>query len=164
MEELLVDANSACKRTTSGTGEQQYGDLHAAARQVSNALDDLIDHVKLSPGQNYHRKTQQDYSYEQILQSSNRVITNQGPQRDLMRDSESAIRHSRLLVDEFEHEAQNGTPDQRDKLLNAARSVAQATSNMIDATKDCQSRPQEVKAQMALRNAAENLVQVGKFF
>lgn len=35
VEELLVDANGACKRTVSGTGEQQYGDLHAAARQVS---------------------------------------------------------------------------------------------------------------------------------
>lgn len=38
---------------------------------------------------------------------------------------------------------------QRDKLLNAARSVAQATSNMIEATKDCQGRPQEVEAQEA---------------
>lgn len=158
-----MDANGACKRITSGTGEQQYGDLHAAARQVSNALDDLIDHVKMSPGQHYHRKTQQDYSYEQILQSSNRVITNQGPPRDLVRDSESAIRHSKLLVDGFENEAQYGSPDQKDKLLSAARSVAQATSNMIDATKECQSRPQEIEAQMALRNAAENLVQVKIF-
>lgn len=65
-----------------------------------------------------------------------------------------------MLVDEFENEAKLGSGDQRDKLLNAARSVAQATSNMIDATKECQSRPQEAEAQIALKNAAENLVQV----
>lgn len=34
VEELLVDANGACKYSTSGNGEQQYGDLHAAAQQV----------------------------------------------------------------------------------------------------------------------------------
>ena len=162
VEDLLHDAGSACKRTESGTGEQQYGDLHAAARQVSQALDELIDHVKISPGQQgYFRRTQQDYTYEQVLQSSNKVITHQGPDANLMRDSEAAIRHSRLLVDEFENEAQRSQPDQRDRLLNAARTVAQATSNMIDATKDCQSRPQSTEAQMAVKRAAEQLVQVG---
>uniref|UniRef100_A0A915D8I4 FERM domain-containing protein n=1 Tax=Ditylenchus dipsaci TaxID=166011 RepID=A0A915D8I4_9BILA len=145
VEELLVDANGACKRTISNTGEQQYSDLHAAARQVSNALDDLIEHVKLSPASH------------PIFQPGDHQP---GPSRDLMRDSESAIRHSRMLVDEFENEAQSGGPDQRDKLLSAARSVAQATSNMIEVTKDCQGRPQEAEAQEALRTAAENLVQV----
>lgn len=129
--------------------------------KVSNALDELIDHVRLSSkNQLYNRKTQQDYSYEQLVQSSNRVITHQGTPRDLVRNSESAIRHSCLLVDEFENEAKYSPSDQRDKLLNAARSVAQATSNMIDATKKCQNCPQEVEAQTALKNAAENLVQV----
>lgn len=45
--------------------------------------------------------------------------------------------------------------------INFVGSVAQATSSMIDATRECQSRPGEVGPQMALRNAAENLVQVG---
>jgi hypothetical protein len=34
---------------------------------------------------------------------------------------------------------------------------------MIDATRECQSRPTEAHAQIALKNAAENLVQVGIF-
>ena len=51
-----------------------------------------------------------------------------------MRQSERVIRHSQMLVEEFEREAQVH-PDQKDKLLDAARRVASATSDMIDATK-----------------------------
>lgn len=105
------------------------------------------------------RKVQEDYNYEEILRTSNRLITQQAPPRDMLRDSESAIRHSRILVEQMESEAA-ARPDQRDRLLNAARVVAEATSNMIDATKECQTRPQEAEAQVALKTAAENLVQV----
>lgn len=34
VEQLLVDANGASKHSAFGNGEQQYNDLHAAARQV----------------------------------------------------------------------------------------------------------------------------------
>lgn len=52
----------------------------------------------------------------------------------MIRQGESAIRHSRILVEQMEAEAVRA-PEQRDRLLEAARSVAQATSRMIDATK-----------------------------
>lgn len=58
----------------------------------------------------------------------------QGPTEDMIRQGESAIRHSRILVNQIEAEADR-TPENRDRLLDAARSVARATSNMIDATK-----------------------------
>jgi hypothetical protein len=62
-----------------------------------------------------------------IYSSSNRVITQQQPQRDSGRDANNAIRHSRILVEQYETEAADAAPDQRDKLLNAARSVAQVS-------------------------------------
>lgn len=52
----------------------------------------------------------------------------------MVRQGESAIRHSRLLMEQMEAEADRA-PERRDRLLDAARSVAQATSRMIDATK-----------------------------
>ena len=119
----------------------------------------LIEHIGASPrGGQYARRTQEDYNYEEVMRSSNRVITQQ---RDPVRDSNNAIRHSRILVEQYENEAADASPDHRDKLLSAARSVAQATSNMINATQEAQRQPQEAHAQMALRSAAENLVQVG---
>lgn len=44
------------------------------------------------------------------------------------------IRHSQILVEEFEREAEE-RPENRQRLLDAAKRVADATSTMIDATK-----------------------------
>ncbi|KAK0407513.1 hypothetical protein QR680_019234 [Steinernema hermaphroditum] len=159
VEDLLVDASSATERNRQGieVGHVQLGDIHEAARQVTSALDGLLDHVKTSPRQ--VTQTTEEERYEDVLRTSRRLITIQAPDsQDMVRQSESVIRHSRLLVEDLEHEAEM-SPEQRDKLLSAARSVAQATSHMIDATKECQSRPQDIQSQMALRSAAEQLVQ-----
>uniref|UniRef100_A0A915B5P5 FERM domain-containing protein n=1 Tax=Parascaris univalens TaxID=6257 RepID=A0A915B5P5_PARUN len=156
VEELLVDAQAACSRST-GDGQRSLGDIHEAARQVTTALDDLLVHVKTSP--KLLRETQENYEYEQILNQSRKIITYQGPTEDMVRQGESAIRHSRVLVEQMEAEADRA-PERRDRLLDAARSVAQATSRMIDATKECQSHPQAAESQVALRSAAEKLVTV----
>ncbi|VDN44280.1 unnamed protein product [Gongylonema pulchrum] len=131
VEDLLVDAQAACKRSITD-GQRSYGDIHEAARQVTTALDELLLHVKTSP--RIIRTTQENYEYEQILNQSRKIITYQGPTEDMVRQGESAIRHSRLLVEQMEAEADRA-PERRDRLLDAARSVAQATSRMIDATK-----------------------------
>ena len=56
------------------------------------------------------------------MESSNRIITHPGGQpREMVRDSEMAIRNSQLLVDGMEQEAgQINSSQQRDRLLNAA--------------------------------------------
>jgi len=56
------------------------------------------------------------------VESSNRIITHPGGQpREMVRDSEMAIRNSQLLVDGMEQEAgQINSSQQRDRLLNAA--------------------------------------------
>ncbi|VDO11777.1 unnamed protein product [Brugia timori] len=131
VEDLLVDAQEACSRSI-GDGKKSFTDIHEASRQVTTALDDLLLHVKTSP--KLIRTTQENYEYEQILNQSRKIITYQGPTEDMVRQGESAIRHSRLLVEQMEAEADR-TPERRDRLLDAARSVAQATSRMIDATK-----------------------------
>lgn len=61
----------------------------------------------------------------EIVESSNRIITHPGGQpRELMRDSETAIRHSQYLMEGMEHEADQLTSaQQRDRLLNAARNT-----------------------------------------
>lgn len=159
VEDLLVDANAACSHPTTHNGQHHYQNLNQAADRVNGALDDLINHVETGPMG--YRRTTQDYSFEQIVESSNRIITNQnGHPRELVRDSESAIRHSQLLADGFQNEAIDSKADQKDRLLNAARSVAEATSVMIDATRECQTKPNKAEAQIYLKNAAENLVQV----
>jgi uncharacterized phage infection (PIP) family protein YhgE len=147
-----VDANGATKHSVSGTGDRQYSDLYAAARQVTSALNELVDHVKTSPrqqgGGQMHRRTTENYDYEESLrQTTNRLLTQHREQ--------TTTTTGGLEVDT------DTRPDHRDKLINAARVVAQATSQMIDATKQSQTRePQEAEAQVALKSIAENLVQM----
>lgn len=58
----------------------------------------------------------------------------QGPSEDLTREAKKVIRHSQILMEQFEQEAHE-RPEQKDRLLAAARRVATATSDMIDATR-----------------------------
>uniref|UniRef100_A0AC35TN27 FERM domain-containing protein n=1 Tax=Rhabditophanes sp. KR3021 TaxID=114890 RepID=A0AC35TN27_9BILA len=152
---LIEESDVACTTITTGNGPRYNMDIHAAARAVTSALDDLLEHSKTSPKQH---KVQQDSAYDHMMRSSNRLISTQHSTQDMVRQSESAIRHSRIIVEQMESEAQEQSPEQREKLLSAARSVAQATSHMIDATKQCQSRPQEAEHQVHLKTAAEQLV------
>ncbi|MFH4981417.1 hypothetical protein AB6A40_008126 [Gnathostoma spinigerum] len=156
VEELLADAGSACSRSV-GDGRKSLADIQEAAREVTRALDSLLEHVKTSPKRIIH--TRENYEYDQIVNESRRIITYQGPTEEMVRQGENAIRHSRILVEQMEAEADR-EPARRDRLLDAARSVAEATSNMISATKECQSRPQAAESQFALRSAAEKLVTV----
>ncbi|CAJ0563615.1 unnamed protein product, partial [Mesorhabditis spiculigera] len=152
VQDLLNESDYAVQ--TVQRGHQTLGDLHEAARQVTSALDDLLDHVKTSPkGQEQHG----DEQWEHVLRSSNRLVTHQGPTQDLVKQSERVVRHSQLLVEDFERQATQH-PEHKDRLLDAARKVASATSNMIDATKECEYRPNAVESQMAVRSAAENLL------
>uniref|UniRef100_A0A0N4ZUP8 FERM domain-containing protein n=1 Tax=Parastrongyloides trichosuri TaxID=131310 RepID=A0A0N4ZUP8_PARTI len=153
VETLLVESKSACQTSISDNGQKSYSDIHAAARAVTSALDGLLDHVCYGK-----KKTQEDSHFENIMRSSNRLITTQTSTQNMVKESEHAIRHSRIIVEQIENEAAEQSPEQREKLLSAARSVAQATSNMIDATKQCQNKPQEAEHQIRLKTAAETLV------
>ncbi|PAV71894.1 hypothetical protein WR25_14266 [Diploscapter pachys] len=77
----------------------------------------------------------------------------------MTREAKKVIRQSQILQEQIETEARE-RPEQKDRLLDAARKVATATSNMIEATRECESRPTEAESEMALRNAAERLANV----
>ncbi|KAL6731024.1 hypothetical protein Aduo_001938 [Ancylostoma duodenale] len=153
--ELLHDAEYACERSHTD-GRQALGDIHDAARQVTHALDSLLEHVKTSP--KITRSTEEE-QYNEVLRTTHKLIAHQGPSEDLTREAKKVIRHSQILMEQFEHEAHE-RPEHKDRLLAAARRVATATSDMIDATRECESRPTEAESEMALRNAAERLVTV----
>uniref|UniRef100_A0A158P8D6 I/LWEQ domain-containing protein n=1 Tax=Angiostrongylus cantonensis TaxID=6313 RepID=A0A158P8D6_ANGCA len=153
--ELLHDAECACHRGHAD-GRQALGDIHEAARQVTHALDSLLEHVKTSPK---ITKTSEEEQYNEVLRTTHRLIAHQGPSEDLTREAKKVIRHSQILMEQFEQEAHE-RPEHKDRLLAAARRVADATSDMIDATRECESRPTEAESEMALRNAAERLVTV----
>ncbi|GMT28060.1 hypothetical protein PFISCL1PPCAC_19357, partial [Pristionchus fissidentatus] len=156
VEQLLHDAQGACQHDSNvEQARRNLGDIHDAARLVTNALDGLLGHIRTNPKLTTETNQYSD-EYERLLRSSNQLITHQGPSQELVRHGERVIRHSQILVEEFEREAEE-KPENRQRLLDAARRVADATSNMIDATKEVESRPGATESQMALRSAAERL-------
>ena len=58
----------------------------------------------------------------------------QGPSEEMTREAKKVIRQSQILQEQIETEARE-RPEQKDRLLDAARKVATATSNMIEATR-----------------------------
>uniref|UniRef100_A0A914UKX2 Talin 1 n=1 Tax=Plectus sambesii TaxID=2011161 RepID=A0A914UKX2_9BILA len=151
VEQLMLDAEGACKKETQ---KRSLGDIVEAARQVTRSLDELIGHIKTSPKQ--VRVTQQDQELETIITTSDRLISYQGSSSEMVRQAQVLAQATTHLVSHIKGEADT-QPDNRDRLLGAARSVAQATTKMIEAAKDCQGRPQAAESQMALRTAAEDL-------
>ncbi|EFO84615.1 hypothetical protein CRE_03910 [Caenorhabditis remanei] len=149
---LLHDAEHAVYQQSSLT------DIHEAARQVTSALDSLLEHAKCSPKTMTTRREEEEM-YNEVLRRTNRMVVHQGPPEDLTREARKVVRHSQLLTEQFQHEAHQ-RPEHRDRLLDAAAKVAHATSEMILATEQAESQPRHVETEYALRTAAENLGKV----
>lgn len=151
VQNLLHDAEHAVHQQSS------LSDIHTAARQVTSALDSLLEHAKTSPKVVTRREEEEEYN--EVLRRTNRMIAHQGPSEDLTREARRVIRHSQILTEQFQHEAHE-RPEHRDRLLDAAKKVAHATSEMILATEKAESQPRQVESEWALRSAAERLGQV----
>lgn len=65
VHELLEDANRVSQRAPPEKAEH-FVNLRDSASRVTNALDDIIGHVQVGPW-GYHRKTQQDYTFERLF-------------------------------------------------------------------------------------------------
>lgn len=64
VHELLEDASKASQQALPEKAEN-FEHLRESASRVTNALDDIIGHVQGGPW-GYHRKTQQDYTFERL--------------------------------------------------------------------------------------------------
>ncbi|KAK6016411.1 hypothetical protein OSTOST_18106, partial [Ostertagia ostertagi] len=133
--ELLHDAEYACERSHTG-GRQSLTDIHEAARQTSPKIT----------------RTTEEEQYNEVLRTTHRLIAHQGPSEDLTREAKKVIRHSQILMEQFEHEAHEPSLEQKASSM-AAVDVSQPPP-------ECESRPTEAESEMALRNAAERLVTV----
>lgn len=150
VEDLLKDAELACK------DERTHGDLRDAAAQVTRSLNDLLGHIRTGPQQ--ARVTRQDQELETIITSTDRLISYSGSANEMVRQAKVLAEATTHLVSHIRGEAddQRDTED-RDKLLGAARKVANATTSMIEAAKLTAVSPQTAEHQIALRAAAEDL-------
>ncbi|XP_064292942.1 talin-1 isoform X8 [Plodia interpunctella] len=156
--------------------------LLAAARQVAQAVDKLVEAAKLAPDQvgleqltaaaqrvthelerllahcdaQRATATVSERTVESVMSASERVL--------VCGDSADMVRHARLLgqatahlIQDIKTEAESQPSESQRKLLAAAKLLADATARMVEAARQCASSPQDREKQDALRRAAEEL-------
>ncbi|XP_056137182.1 talin-2 [Lampris incognitus] len=145
----------AC-RSASDDGEllKQVG---AAAGVVSQALNDLLQHVRhyASCGEPIGRY---DQATDTIMNVTENIFTSMGDAGEMVRQARVLAQATSDLVNAMRSDAEAEVDvDNSKKLLAAAKLLADATARMVEAAKGAAAYPENEDQQQRLREAAEGL-------
>ncbi|XP_078580001.1 talin-1-like isoform X28 [Branchiostoma floridae x Branchiostoma japonicum] len=131
-------------------------DLGAAATQVTQALNDLLQHIKQAS------KAKGGEQYEDhcdtIISASDRLFASMGNASDMIKQAKILAEATSHLVNSIKTSADTtDDTDSQKRLLGAAKVLADATARMVEAAKGCAVNPHDSDEQENLRKAAEDL-------
>ncbi|KAI8493573.1 Talin-1 [Branchiostoma belcheri] len=131
-------------------------DLGAAATQVTQALNELLQHIKLAS------KAKGGEQYEDhcdtIISASDRLFASMGNASDMIKQAKILAEATSHLVNSIKSSADTtDDTDSQKRLLGAAKVLADATARMVEAAKGCAVNPHDSDEQENLRKAAEDL-------
>ncbi|XP_065934860.1 talin-1 [Magallana gigas] len=165
-QEQLIDAAKGVAHSVEGIVEaaQQsccngklLGDLGAAATAVTQALNDLLQHIKKGAGSTAAGESHED-AVDTILTVTDRLFSSVGDAHEMVRQAWQLAQATSSLVGAIRGEAEgHSDSDMQKRLLAAARQLADATANMVEAAKGCASSPNDSEQQKRLRGATEDL-------
>ncbi|XP_065937051.1 talin-1 isoform X14 [Magallana gigas] len=165
-QEQLIDAAKGVAHSVEGIVEaaQQscrddklLADLGAAATAVTQALNDLLQHIKKGAGPTAAGESHED-AVDTILTVTDRLFSSVGDAHEMVRQARQLAQATSSLVGAIRGEAEgHSDSDMQKRLLAAARQLADATANMVEAAKGCASSPNDSEQQKRLRGAAEDL-------
>ncbi|KAM9377709.1 LOW QUALITY PROTEIN: talin-2 [Pholidichthys leucotaenia] len=143
-------------RSASDDGEllKQVG---AAASVVSQALSDLLQHVRhyASCGEPVGRY---DQATDTIMNVTENIFTSMGDAGEMVRQARVLAQATSDLVNAMRSDAEAEVDvDNSKKLLAAAKLLADATARMVEAAKGAAAYPENEDQQQRLREAAEGL-------
>lgn len=133
--------------------------LKDAARQVANALQDLLGQVKDISVRARETRTEAHHGpVTTIMDATDRLFDSSGDATEMVRQAKILASATAQLIQGIKGDAEQQTDVwQQKKLLQAARVLADATARMIEAAKGCQGRPNDCESQAMLRKAAEEI-------
>ena len=132
-------------------------DVRASASKVSQALNDLLNHVR-SVAEGRGRKTEQDGAVDTILDATDRLFSSTGDATEMVRQAKILAQATAALIQNIKGQAETQPDsDLQKRLLAAAKTLADATSKLVEAAKGCASNPHDSDSQAALKRAAEDL-------
>jgi len=145
VEGCVVTCKDVC------TDDGSLVELGGAARDVTKALNDLLNHIKDGGPDKIPD------IMDQIMVASGELIASH--------DSSEMVRQARILAQataeliqaiKGEAEGQSDS-DLQKRLLSAAKALADATADMVEAAKSCASSPNNESSQDLLKRAADHL-------
>lgn len=134
-------------------------ELRNAAASVTQALNDLLSHVRsIRDRKRAPKRTDRDSSVDTILSATDRLCSSTGDASEMVRQAKVLAQATASLIHNIKGQAET-QPDSdiRKKLLVAAKMLADATSRLVKAAKGCASNPRDSDSQAALRQAAQDL-------
>ncbi|CAB1323173.1 unnamed protein product, partial [Coregonus sp. 'balchen'] len=129
----------------------------AAANTVSQALSDLLQHVRhyASCGEPIGRY---DQATDTIMTVTESIFTSMGDAGEMVRQARVLAQATSDLVNAMRSDAEAEVDvDNSKKLLAAAKLLADATARMVEAAKGAAAYPENEDQQQRLREAAEGL-------
>ncbi|XP_031420336.1 talin-2 isoform X2 [Clupea harengus] len=165
-QEQLVEAGRLVERSVEGCVKACHsatdeGDLlkqvSAAAGTVSQALSDLLQHVRhyASCGEPIGRY---DQATDTIMTVTENIFTSMGDAGEMVRQARVLAQATSDLVNAMRSDAEAEIDvDNSKKLLAAAKLLADATARMVEAAKGAAANPENEDQQQRLREAAEGL-------
>ncbi|XP_051918774.1 talin-2a isoform X2 [Hippocampus zosterae] len=131
--------------------------VSAAASVVSQALEDLLQHVRqyTSRGEPIGRY---DQATDTIMTVTESIFTSMGDAGEMVRQARVLAQATSDLVNAMRSDAEAEVDlDNSKKLLAAAKLLADATARMVEAAKGAAAYPENEDQQQRLREAAEGL-------
>ncbi|XP_018673450.2 talin-2 isoform X2 [Ciona intestinalis] len=163
-KEQLIDAAREVSQSVEGCLESTQiatGDpdllraLGDAASNVTQALNDLINHIKMG---SEVKDGKYDDQCETILNATDKLCNSMGNAAVMAKQARLLGQTTSDLVNLLRLEAEDAQDDDwRKWLLSTVKLVADATAKMVEAAKGTASNPHDSQQQQKLKLAAENL-------
>ncbi|XP_067320811.1 talin-1 isoform X1 [Anolis sagrei] len=165
-QEQLVEAGKLVAKSVEGcvdasqaatADEQLLKQVGVAATAVTQALNDLLEHIKQHAmgGQPIGRY---DQATDTILNVTENIFSSMGDAGEMVRQARILAQATSDLVNAIKADAEGETDlENSRKLLSAAKILADATAKMVEAAKGAAAHPDSEEQQQRLREAAEGL-------
>lgn len=139
------------------TDEKLLKDLSLAAAEVTHALNDLLNYIKIA-GERKGETSLHEETVETILVSSERLFASEGNSAEMVRQAKVLAQATTELINSIKTEASSVTDsDIQTRLFAAAKVLADATSKMVEAAKECAEKPHDRACQEKLISTADNV-------
>ncbi|XP_072349209.1 LOW QUALITY PROTEIN: talin-2-like [Scyliorhinus torazame] len=165
-QEQLVEAGKLVDRSVEGCVKacqaatddaELLKQVSAAASVVSQALNDLLQHVRqyASRGEPIGRY---DQATDTIMTVTESIFSSMGDAGEMVRQARVLAQATSDLVNAMRSDAEaESDVDNSKKLLAAAKLLADSTARMVEAAKGAAANPENQDQQQKLREAAEGL-------